>query len=173
MQIQIPYLEPLEDVTEVLALVSNSKKYTERVKVLDAVTNKINELLKTVEDLGKLNELRSQAASQLATARGVKTDADKYAEKVKGDADQNAKVILAAAQNQADELAVRATALAKREEDVALRGVEQDAKEKDLVAREKQAVADLERAAAVARQGQALQDRLTAKLGQLHSIAVE
>src|SRR3990167_7000026 len=162
MQIQIPYIEPLENVSDILDLVGNSKKFTDRVTMLNDLITQINAQLKTVEDINKLGELQSQAANMLSQAKAVKADADKEAEK-----------ILATAMNKMAELAGREKASEERESQAAIRKNEQAIKEKELETRERQAEAELDRAAHLAREAQALQDKLTAKLGQLHSITVE
>jgi hypothetical protein len=173
MQIQIPHIEPFEDATEVLALVSNSKKYTERLKILNAVEETIVKSLDRYKDIVDIEATKTQASALLNDARGVKTEADKYAERIKADADKQAQGILEKAQNKIAESVAREAAVTERESKAGAKETAQATQEKALIQREAQAVADLERAAAVARQAQALQDRLTAKLGQLHSIAVE
>src|SRR3990167_2117751 len=173
MQIQIPYIEPLENVSDILDLVGNSKKFTDRVTMLNDLITQINAQLKTVEDINKLGELQSQAANMLSQAKAVKASADKYAVEAKADADKEAEKILATAMNKMAELAGREKASEERESQAAIRKNEQAIKEKELETRERQAEAELDRAAHLAREAQALQDKLTAKLGQLHSITVE
>lgn len=173
MQIIIPYLVPLENVSDILDLLGNSKKFKERMTILNDAQTDINAKLKTVEDINKLGELHSQAASLLASAREVKTHADTYAEKAKSDANKEAEGILATAKNTMAELAARESAVANREGQAAIRGTAQDAREKELEGREAKVDTELERAAQLARQAQTLQDKLTAKLGQIQAAAAE
>ena len=87
MQIQIPYLVPLENVSEILDLLGNAKLFKERMTILNDAQNDINAKLKTVEDINKLGEQHAQAAALIADAKGVKAEADKYARGVRSNAD--------------------------------------------------------------------------------------
>ena len=170
---EIPYIKQIESVSELLDLVGNSKDYQARMKAMFDQEARINARLDRFKEVGEIEQIKQNAAGLLADAKGVKADADNYSTEVKGEADKDAERILAAAKDKMDELVAREAALAERESKVVVRGVEQDAKEKELEKREQQAEADLDRAAKLARQAQALQDKLTVKLGQLQSIAGE
>ena len=170
---QIPYVKQLENVSEVLDLVGNSKEYQARMKAMFDLEAMINSRLDRFKEVGEIEQVKQNAAGLLADARGVKAEADKYAKDTREKADDDAKDKLAAAQNKLDELVARETSVAEREGEVAVQREKNNTKEKTVAKREEQAEADLNRAATLARQAQALQEKLTVKLGQLQSIAVE
>lgn len=173
MQIQIPHIPSLENVSDLLNILGNKTKFGERLTLLNEAQETLNKSLDRFKDISDIEEAKNQAASLVAGARRVKEDADKYAKEKRDEADKEAESILAKAQAKNVESLDREKAVSAREANVAFREAAVDAREKELEKREKQAEADLERAAALARQAQALQDKLNVKLGQLQSIAVD
>ena len=170
---QIPYVAPIEDFTDLLNILGSKTKYGERLTALHAQQEMLNRSLDRHKDIADIEQTRQQAAGLLSDARGVKADADKYSTNVKGDADKEAQGILSAAQNKLAESAVREKVVEEREGKVGIRESAVNAKEKEIAGREKQVDSELERAATLARQAQALQDKFTAKLGALQAVAVE
>lgn len=170
---QIPYIKPFESVSEVLDLVGNSKEFQARMKTMFDLEAMINARLDRFKEVGEIEQIKQNAAGLLADAKGVKTEADNYAKSTHEKADEEAVGILAAAKNKMDESTARETTLAEREKQVALRETAVDNKEKQIKERETQAENELSRAAQLARQAQALQDKFTAKLGRIQAEAAE
>lgn len=170
---QIPYVAPIEDFTDLLNILGSKSKFGERLAALNAQQELLNKSLDRYKEITDIEGTKQRAAGLLADAKGVKADVDRYAKEAKEKADQEAQGVLTAAQNKTAESFTREGAVAEREKKVAVRESAVDAKEKEVIEREKQAVADSERATQIARQAQAVQDKYTAKLGQLQGIAAE
>src|SRR3990167_1659199 len=112
---QIPYVAPIEDFTDLLNILGSKSKFGERLTALNAQQELLNKSLDRHKDISDIEQTRNQAAGLLADARGVKADADKYATGVKAEADKEAQSILAKAQNKLAESVAREKTVEERE----------------------------------------------------------
>ena len=67
---QIPYIKQLENVSEVLDLVGNSKDYHERMKAMFDLEAMINSRLDRFKEVGEIEQIKQNAAGLLADAKG-------------------------------------------------------------------------------------------------------
>ena len=85
---QIPKIAEIEDLSEMLALLSNSKKYQERLEHLATVQNAINDSLKQYEEHQSVEALRDSAQTAMTQLRLKKKENDEVLENIKQEREQ-------------------------------------------------------------------------------------
>ena len=145
----IPYIEQLESLSDLLDLLGNKNELGKRLKALSETEQLVNARLKRWEGLEKVEVLQGKAQAMMAEAQEARKQANDYALAVRAKADEDSKANM-------DKLKVQHQNLNKRTNDLSKREDELTAKEKDLVVREDVCIQDMNAAAKVEEYARAL-----------------
>lgn len=84
---KLPVIPVLEDATELLAVISNSQKWKERLEKMIAHEEFMQAAVAKAEKIGDLEQALNLAASDRAEAERIRKEAEEYAERTKKEAD--------------------------------------------------------------------------------------
>ena len=161
-----------ESLTDLLDLVSNSKKLKERTQGLLELQTQINRDIGDRNRIAKLDDLLAGAEAKVAEAGRIKVGADKYATDKKKEGDAYYDKQAARIKTEDGALIERERSVAAREVNVVKCQTDLDAREKDLQARELDVSRKAVKAEQMTNEARILQDKSLATIKRVQSAAV-